>query len=703
MNTFTFDGNVYTYINFKELKIQDLPDSDIYGRSKYLSLNCAFDIETSKDEIEKKSWMYVWQFAINDITVIGRTWPEFLDLLKMLQEKYDTNNKKRIICWVHNLSYEWQWIKNIVQWNYDTYHKCWDIFAKDQRNIIKAVSSHFIEFRDSLAITNKPLDKVAKDYKVGIEKLKDSFNYDLCLTSQTPLKLCQIAYCINDVQILARWHQTYIKREFMKQGIQIPMTSTAIVRNELKREFKKLPKKERTYWKNRISQAFPTEKDYKDLMRWVYRGGLVHSNKALALVQFTNKDMAGVDFKSSYPAVLLHNKYPFWFVRRDPEWFYKFKDNRKVLEIKAFYGCFTFTNIKARTPHTLESKSKIMKAENALYDNGRLASADKIVVCLTEQDWLNYQDFYMWDSITCHSLRVAHKYELPKYFLDMILKYFELKETLPKDSIDYGLTKAKLNSLYGMACTSLYNMKLSFNQNTGLFDEEEDNKSWDEIKKGQILLPYFGIWCSAYARRNLAHALVKVGWYDAFYNDTDSCKLRNYHANKYVFDAWNDKMERINKTMYVGDHDRKHYLDIGKWDFEGKLFKLKVAGAKRYVYTQAKKDKDNMYHLHDEVVVAGMKKGTMQNYCKENGLNLYDEFMDGLYLDEKHSKKLTSNYCDTAFKLVVTDYLGRSAAVAEKSCVTLLPQPFELSITKDYLALVSLILQRNNMRIGDRL
>ena len=74
----------YIYIPYEEFTRADLPEAHRAYKSHYLDLDCAFDIETSSDQDNKLSWMYMWQFAINDITIIGRTWEEFQEFLDIL-------------------------------------------------------------------------------------------------------------------------------------------------------------------------------------------------------------------------------------------------------------------------------------------------------------------------------------------------------------------------------------------------------------------------------------------------------------------------------------------------------------------------------------------------------------------------------------------------------------------------------------------
>ena len=81
-------------------------------RKKYYDLVCAFDIETTNIDKYKQSIMYIWQFQIDDkVTVIGRYWSEFVDFYNKLNDIFTEAN---LVVLVHNLSFEFQWLKSII-------------------------------------------------------------------------------------------------------------------------------------------------------------------------------------------------------------------------------------------------------------------------------------------------------------------------------------------------------------------------------------------------------------------------------------------------------------------------------------------------------------------------------------------------------------------------------------------------------------
>ena len=77
-----------------------------------------------------------------------------------------------------------------------------------------------------------------------------------------------------------------------------------------------------------------------------------------------------------------------------------------------------------------------------------------------------------------------------------------------------------------------------------------------------------------------------------------------------------------NKEMELYDFDPKHFIKIGCFELEYITDPdgFKVLGAKRYIVK------------HDgeiTVTVAGMKKGSLEEYCNKNNLDIWKEFSNG--------------------------------------------------------------------------
>ena len=170
---------------FGNINIDDIPEfteenkpKNHRGRIEYNSQVCAFDIETTGLPEIQQSVMYIWQFAIEDLVIIGRTWEEFRTLIGWLNEKA---GGRRIVVYVHNLSYEFQFISGILHFDNEA------VFSMDSRKVLKAVYEN-IEFRCSYLLTNLSLKALTKRYNVEHQKLSgEEFDYSVRRFSDTEL------------------------------------------------------------------------------------------------------------------------------------------------------------------------------------------------------------------------------------------------------------------------------------------------------------------------------------------------------------------------------------------------------------------------------------------------------------------------------------------------------------------------------------
>ena len=143
---------------------------------KYHMIYCGFDIETTT--INEKSYMYKWQFGYKkhgemQYVVTGRTWSEFARMIRQLKRKLALRDSLRLIVWIANFSYEFQFIRKIIDMT--------DIFAKTSRNPLYAYSDG-IEFRDCLAVSQGSLAYLAKCW-TSTQKLKGDLDYSILRNS----------------------------------------------------------------------------------------------------------------------------------------------------------------------------------------------------------------------------------------------------------------------------------------------------------------------------------------------------------------------------------------------------------------------------------------------------------------------------------------------------------------------------------------
>lgn len=635
------------------------------GYKSYLNIPMSFDIETTS--LETGAYMYIWMFAIYNNVIIGRTWEDFKKFLYLLADIIEAKQSQRVIVWVHNLSFEFQFIRRLLDFS-----DCNGTFFKEARKILYGKPADLpFEFKDSMAMTNSSLKRLAKDY-CKVQKLVGDLDYRKLRNSKTLLTDQEYRYCHNDVLILTQFAEWFWNEYILKY--KCPLTCTGALYSEVKDLFKKL-KKEGKIKKHHIVElynAWPeTIDEYHIWMNYVYRGGYTHGSERCIDIEYDDTDnVFSFDFTSSYPAVMLIEEFPMQF--------YEVKNctESKLADIinnnYAFIGHFIFYNIK-RAPwssHSVESKSKCIAYDNCKLDNGRIRSADLMEVWLTEQDWLTYKEFYVWDNVEIVELKVAAKMKLPSYLIQNVIKYAILKNKLKHEGLPYALEKAKLNSFYGLCVKKVIEIKIIYDGENYV---EENTLNWSKEKE-RILLPQWGIWISGYARRNLLKTVHKIEMIhkQVAYCDTDSLKIINFDSNAdSIIKQYNDDIHiKLNKALlYYGvDKDNIQYIkDLGEFDCEGKFDRLKILGAKRYVYTM--KGKFNQ-------VIAGLPKNTLMDLYNDVD-KCFENFTDNLNIID--SGKLMAKYFDD---ITYDDVDGEE--MMSYSSVALLPCTFTMKMDGDW-------------------
>ena len=657
----------------------------------YYNLAMSFDIETSsfyedkngviytnddyrklKNTVkaDKKAIMYIWQFAIEENVIIGRTWNDFLYFCKKL---YDFLNLKEryIIVYVHNLSYEFQFICKWFNWV--------DIFADSERKPIKAMTdSHFI-FKCSYRLSGYSLEVLANNLKShNIKKMVGDLDYNLIRNSKTPISKEELKYCENDVLIVT----SYIDEQINEFGNieKIPLTQTGKVRRYVRKQC--FQNKEYQYFIKELT----IEKPEYMLLKNAFMGGFTHCN-----AMYTNKicqNVTSYDFTSSYPTVLISEKYPMSkgkevYITTETELLNLIKNYCVLVDLQ-------FTNIKSNFLYEqIISYSKCRNVKNPLINNGRIVQADTLTITCTDIDFLNIKDFYKWDNVKIGLCYIYEKNYLPKEFIKTILHLYKSKTELKGvdgKEVEYLHSKELLNSLYGMCVTSIVHDKYNFDgkewtTDNGNLDEELKNYNTD---KNRFLFYHWGVWCTAYARNNL-YTGIKECKDDYIYSDTDSIKIFNADKHKIYFEEYNkwivQKLEKCLKYHnipldYISPKTIKgEKKTLGVWDFDGFYTDFKTLGAKRYIFR-----KDNKL----SITVCGLSKKSGKEFI-ENQQKPFLFFNDGMFVDCEHTGKMTHTYIDREIENVITDYLGNQAYYHEKSFIHLEKTDYLLSLSDMYI------------------
>ena len=692
---------------YQDFDLEELNDINIgivskfdnYSKTvkKYFNIESAFDIETSSVMLEneqKFAFMYEWTFGIKDKNFIcyGRTWEEFKDLCRQLQEYFLLDSEHILVVYVHNLSYEFQFMRKYFNWL--------DVFAVDERKPVKALCSYGIEFRDSYILSGYSLEKLAENLvSHNIKKLVGDLDYNLTRTHITELTENELAYCNNDVEIVL----AYINEQIDQYGniTKIPMTNTGRVRNFVKdkcyfteKNHRKSSKGKYQRYKELMNELTLTTGEYTMLKR-CFMGGFTHAS-----MLYSGKllhDVASIDFTSSYPYVMLSEKFPMSKpekVNPTKEQFLKWvnDDNVGLMFVVRFKGLQSKLSFE-----TYLSESKCDVLENPIINNGRVFKADTVQTTITDIDFKIMYKCYTWDSIEIANVHKFYMQYLPKPILLAIVELYEKKTTLKDVSgkeVEYLVNKGMLNSVYGMCVTDIVRDNISYKDDWQLekYTIEMMNEQIEKYNNSSNRFLYYpwGVWVTAYARKNLWNGILEIG-IDYVYSDTDSVKFLNYEKHIEYINRYNLDVERKLKKMCKFRQIEFERLKpktikgvekmIGVWDFEGIYTHFKTLGAKRYL---VRSKKDEKLHL----TVAGLSKQNGVEYmlriCNNDYEKVFANFNDDLYIPENETGKHTHTYIDSPITSMITDYQNNVVEVTALSGVHLSPCEFTLSISQQY-------------------
>lgn len=533
-----------------------------------------FDIETSryrKNEDEYESFMYIWQICVNNDVIFGRTWKDFITTVA----KIKNSAKKKIVIYVHNLAYEFQFLKTFFEFD--------NIFSIDEHVVLKA-SNEDVEFRCSYKLSNMSLEKFIENTpKHYFIKGKGDLDYSILRTPSTVLNELENGYIYNDVKGLYHsvWH--LLEEDTLDT---IPLTSTGYVRRDCRNATRTESDR------NRFKKSIIDVKTYKQLKK-AFRGGNTASSRYHANLIIENVN--SYDISSSYPYVMMTEEYPVGkFMKASIT-------NEEELEYYNNNYCtvadYTFINLRLKNdyepiPYLSHSKCENINKDSVCY-NGRVMQAEFLTTTITNVDFEIIDNMYDYDEMYIDNFKYSRKKKLSKNLRKVILKYFTDK-TLLKGNDEmyyfYMKQKNKLNSIYGMFVSSLIHdiyeyseeehaiVKREITEEDEIAEMKEYNKSRNSFLNYQC-----GVWVTAYARRRLQQLIDVVG-IDVVYCDTDSVKfIGNYEKEiKRLNNEVYALKDRIDVPFYVENKGEIVYMGI--WDREPTYNKFITLGAKKYAY-----------------------------------------------------------------------------------------------------------------------
>ena len=565
------------------------------NKHRTLNVYAAFDIETSvlwlNDDhslYDCHGFMYVWQFQIEEYTVIGRTWPDFFIFLNDLRtaiERISDDNKLSLnpflVVWVHNLQYEWTWLSGLYPFKNE------ECFFRDVRKPLYCRMFDTFELRCSYIQTNLSLAALCKQTGVKQKLSGQKFDYEKLRFPWTELTDYELEYIITDVESLVQAMKYRVQRGG-DSLVTVPLTSTGYVRRDCKEALK-------DHYLD-LREMKPHEQEYR-LLRKAFRGGNTHANRYY--VGQIVDDVYSYDISSSYPTQQLTHPFPMkpfrWL-----ELTSKTARGRieRVLQFVglgyAVVGNYQFKNIRLKNhrepmPYISLSKCQALGDDEIelRIDNGRVLECAYLEIALTEIDLQIVIDQYDFDYIDVVECMVSKKEMLYKEYRDVIQNYYNRKTALKGDDSEDGKymylkSKNSLNAVYGMSATDPVHQEISYNDGDWKISSYEDFKP-DELEKllKNAAFPYqWGVYTTAYARKQLQDA-IKLCGDKLIYCDTDSVKT----SGPVPINKLNDKLLKaaVLNNAHADDMNGKRHF-IGLFEDDGHYDQFITQGAKRYAY-----------------------------------------------------------------------------------------------------------------------
>lgn len=576
--------------------------------TKYATKYICLDTETSHDSNER-GWVYQWAAKLSSLYVYGRKPSEIIDFMRRVAEHYGLNADKKIILYIHNASYDLQYLKLFLR----QYDPTAEFLAIDSHSIIQCDVLGF-KIICSYKLTNLSLAVLADNYAETYSKAVGEIDYDVLRFQDSELSASDWFYMFSDVAAQDDGIKGYLKMQGYRYAFKAPITSTGFVRANCRKA-----SKQDENWRAEFQESRLDLEQY-NLCRQGFMGGVCIASFKWANVTVRGDNLRHKDFCSSYPARQLLDYMPVG----KPNWYGDVETEEELDELCGEYCCvFVLTlddvHIKKGVTAPCIPSSKCIHLEKELKLNGKVVSAStlSIVVCELDYKWIKRQ--YDFEYLSVDKMLIFERGEAPEWLKKEVFTYFKYKCTLADGDILRVKSKNMLNSIYGMTATAILREIFKMSDDYIITPEkksDDDKKSAlnKYYKSYNNFMPYqLAIWTTAHARDALYTMIEATGDNDGFvddltdvyknflYCDTDSVFYIETPFNKVRMERYaaECRQRAIDGTAYVGDK----YL--GEPTDEPKLRAFRAIHAKCYAMEEWSKKRER-FELN--VVIAGIPK-----------------------------------------------------------------------------------------------
>lgn len=531
--------------------LEEMKVSTQYRRDhSYFPEVAAFDIETSR--LDDVAFMYVWQFAIGDLIVYGRTWEEFRRWLQVLREVLSLTIDFRMMVYSHMQKYEFSFAHKFLIIDEKTF------IARSSRDVMQAVIQGAFEWRDSYVYTEKKLEQIGN--LIGIPKVK-GFRYDLIRTPDTELTEEELQYCENDVKILV----AFFRREVEEYGSigKLPLTATQKVARVMSSNLYRMAGDSQRIKYRIINSQLNFNKDEDKLllnrMRLAFFGAFNFS--APLYRDKIMDDVYNADISMCYGTQMLLHKFPRgkFTPLPLPEGVPAGSERQALIDIlsgkiSGYRGMAMLIRIKIKK---LRAKYPALAWLPVAQKNyfGRsielrkrmhfahVAAADDVDLCLTDVDLRLVLMYYDVQGIEIKEIYGSRYEQLPEYILQSVatlaadkkIKGDEIaaiiasgrRPTLAEEE-EYNITKSKVSRMYGVFVQDPIRQKYEYHNEGGKIQANGFINSFqdaaDAKKNKQLYRPVlyqWGVWVASWARWEYINMVYRLAV------DTKSKRLNN--------------------------------------------------------------------------------------------------------------------------------------------------------------------------------
>lgn len=566
------------------------------------SLFLTLDIETSIEMGDDGKPSHVWlSYGVCQLwTTKGerisntrfRTWDEYS---RICEKTCQWLGDREVNCYVHNLSYEFDFlIKNL--------HSPAKVLCNSTHTVISGYLFRYpnIVYKCTYQYTGKPLKVLGE--MINLPKLESEYR---TIRPDEPVTEEEWVYCERDNEIVAQYIIKVALAEYNSLS-EIPLTKTGRVRKLKNKLYDDFGEKSSNW-----DEMPPLETI--EALDGAFNGGITISNPFFTDALMNDIDC--YDICSSYPYCAISEVYP-----------------RKIskhvggidldsLAENMWIAKLMFINIESKYPWCWLSCTKMTITYGCEWFNGKLVRGEAITRYVTSIDYDMICKTYTFDEV-----RVIEMYDctdiqpLPNSLLTLIEMIGEKKERLKKEfsalpfeitpeyislNAEYNSAKSDFNSIYGMLVEKLIKEEYTIDERFNWSVTKGHYKYSPHIKRNFL----FGVFITAYARRNLLTAIIANCPYTFVYADTDSIKYikgtRKFNdTNKPIFDRFQSgKLAKL-----------------GRFEFDGHYDEFKTLGAKKYIRRQgdvimmtvAGLPKNNKYNI----TPTQFKSGILFENCK---------------------------------------------------------------------------------------